>query len=62
HGRAEARGREGVRKTIESLIMALDARDSYTRGHSQRVAMFSLAIANELEAAGRHSFDEEART
>jgi putative nucleotidyltransferase with HDIG domain len=61
HARAETEGRNAVRRTIESLTMALDARDSYTRGHSQRVAMFSLAIANELEAGGHHSFGGERR-
>lgn len=59
--RAEAEGRDAVRKTIESLTVALDARDSYTRGHSQRVAMFSLAIANELENATHWSFGEDRR-
>ncbi|MGH2570929.1 MAG: GAF and HD-GYP domain-containing protein, partial [bacterium] len=59
--RAETTGRDAVRKTVESLTAALDARDSYTRGHSQRVAMFSLAIANELETAGRWSIGEDAR-
>jgi putative nucleotidyltransferase with HDIG domain len=61
HTRAEAEGRNAIRKTIESLTVALDARDSYTRGHSQRVAMFSLAIANELETEERWSFGEEMR-
>jgi putative nucleotidyltransferase with HDIG domain len=61
HSRAETEGRDAIRKTIESLTMALDARDSYTRGHSQRVAMVSLAIANELEAGERHSFGKETR-
>jgi len=61
HARAEAEGRETIRRTIESLTMALDARDSYTRGHSQRVAMFCLAIANELETSERWSFGTETR-
>jgi len=61
HRRAEARGAESIRKAIESLTMALDARDPYTRGHSQRVAMYSLAIANELENEGKHSFSKEMR-
>jgi putative nucleotidyltransferase with HDIG domain len=60
--RAETSGRDAVRKTVESLTAALDARDSYTRGHSQRVAMFSLAIANELETTGRWSIGEDARS
>jgi HD-GYP domain-containing protein (c-di-GMP phosphodiesterase class II) len=61
HRREQLRGAESIRKAIESLTMALDARDPYTRGHSQRVAMYSLAIANELESTGRHSFQKEMR-
>ena len=62
HDRAQARGRESIRKAIESLTLALDARDPYTRGHSQRVAMYSLAIANELENEGeRYSFVKDMR-
>jgi putative nucleotidyltransferase with HDIG domain len=61
HARASAQGREAVRKTIESLTVALDARDPYTRGHSQRVAMYSVAIANELERGERYTFGKEMR-
>ncbi|MFN8177440.1 MAG: HDOD domain-containing protein [bacterium] len=61
HRRAEAQGRDAIRKTIESLTMALDARDAYTRGHSQRVAMYSVAITNELERDNRWSFVKERR-
>ncbi|MEZ5063893.1 MAG: HDOD domain-containing protein [bacterium] len=61
HKRAEQQGHEAVRKAIESLTMALDARDPYTRGHSQRVAMYSLAIANELELGGKHKFPKNMR-
>jgi putative nucleotidyltransferase with HDIG domain len=62
HRRAENEGGDALQKAIESLTMALDARDPYTRGHSQRVAMYSLAIANELEQAGAHSFGKERRS
>ncbi|HMB70480.1 MAG TPA: HDOD domain-containing protein, partial [bacterium] len=61
HARAQVQGGEAIRKAIESLTMALDARDPYTRGHSQRVAMYSLAIANELERSEHHSFAKEKR-
>lgn len=61
HQRAERKGKESVRKAIESLTMALDARDPYTRGHSQRVAMYSLAIANELEGSGVETFGKDRR-
>lgn len=35
-------------ETIQSLAAALDAKDPYTHGHSQRVADLSLKIAREL--------------
>jgi putative nucleotidyltransferase with HDIG domain len=35
--------------TIKSLAAAIDAKDPYTRGHSGRVAQFSLAIAREMQ-------------
>jgi HD-GYP domain-containing protein (c-di-GMP phosphodiesterase class II) len=35
--------------TIKSLAAAIDAKDPYTRGHSDRVARFSLAIAREMQ-------------
>ena len=34
---------------ISSLAAAIDARDPYTRGHSERVTAYSLAIADEME-------------
>jgi putative nucleotidyltransferase with HDIG domain len=61
HARAQSQGREAMRKVLESLTLALDARDPYTRGHSQRVAMYSIVIANELEEEGTYSFVKELR-
>lgn len=40
--------RELFLATIKSLAAAIDAKDPYTRGHSERVATFSVAIAREL--------------
>ena len=40
---------------IEALARAIDARDPYTYGHSSRVALFALEIADEL------SFPQEKR-
>lgn len=34
--------------TIESLVLALEARDTYTAGHSERVNKYSVAIARKL--------------
>ena len=35
-------------RSIDALIKALEAKDYYTRGHSQRVTMYSVAIGKEL--------------
>jgi putative nucleotidyltransferase with HDIG domain len=35
-------------ETLKSLAKALEARDNYTRGHSERVADLSLAVAQKL--------------
>ncbi|MCH5210135.1 MAG: HD-GYP domain-containing protein [Oscillospiraceae bacterium] len=35
-------------QTIETIAHALEAKDAYTRGHSQRVAAYSVQIAKEL--------------
>jgi response regulator RpfG family c-di-GMP phosphodiesterase len=34
--------------TVRSLVTALDAKDAYTRGHSERVALFSKRIAETI--------------
>lgn len=34
--------------TVRSLVTALDSKDAYTRGHSERVAMFSKRVAETL--------------
>lgn len=34
---------------VEALIVALEARDLYTKGHSERVTKFSVSIAVEME-------------
>jgi putative two-component system response regulator len=36
-------------QSIQSLIRALEAKDYYTRGHSQRVTMYSVAIGKGME-------------
>lgn len=41
--------RQAYLATIRSLAEAVDAKDNYTRGHSDRVAAFAVAIARELE-------------
>jgi len=38
-------------ETIRSLAEALEARDSYTRGHSDRVTRYALAVAEEMEVS-----------
>ena len=38
-------------RSIDSLIKALEAKDYYTRGHSQRVTIYSVATAREMGLA-----------
>lgn len=35
-------------QTIDALIAAIEAKDQYTRGHSQRVSSFAVQIANKI--------------
>ena len=46
---------------VRSLTAALETRDPYTRGHSDRVAMYALAILHELEISGTLDFSYEFR-
>lgn len=46
--------------TIKSISSALDAKDTYTHGHSHRVTLFSLILAKELNL--EESFIEEIET
>lgn len=39
--------------TIKALIVALDERDPYTRGHSERVAMYAQMIAKEMDLSDK---------
>jgi putative nucleotidyltransferase with HDIG domain/diguanylate cyclase (GGDEF)-like protein/PAS domain S-box-containing protein len=36
-------------KTVDSLVALIEHRDSYTGGHSQRVAMYSKMVAEEMD-------------
>lgn len=47
------------KSTLKVLANALDAKDSYTHGHSQRVAEYSLAIACELGLSAKEKDDLE---
>ncbi|MBU7007957.1 HD domain-containing phosphohydrolase [Phosphitispora fastidiosa] len=40
--------RESLETTIHSLVQALDARDPYTKGHSEQVSQLAIMIAKEL--------------
>lgn len=40
---------KNVIHTIEAFIQALEARDSYTKGHSDRVNRYSMAIGRQLK-------------
>ncbi len=48
NARMETRQRTTFLRTLESLATALEARDEYTRGHSQRVCEVSLMIGEAL--------------
>ncbi|MDD5762979.1 MAG: response regulator [bacterium] len=44
-------------RSIDAMIKALEAKDFYTRGHSQRVTLYSIAIATELGMEGEELED-----
>ena len=44
-------------RSIDAMIKALEAKDFYTRGHSQRVTLYSMAIGEELGMTGRELED-----
>src|SRR5919206_4086131 len=46
--RAAEENRELFLGTVKSLAAAIDGKDPYTRGHSERVARFSIAIAERM--------------
>lgn len=48
NARMEERQRTTFLRTLQSLATALEARDEYTRGHSQRVSEVSLMIGERL--------------
>jgi len=47
--RAAEENRQLFIGTVKALAAAIDGKDPYTRGHSERVARFSVAIAERLE-------------
>jgi hypothetical protein len=53
HANLYKRAQESYLQTTLSLVNAIEAKDRYLRGHSERVKAYSIAIARELE------FDEK---
>ncbi|MCL5962012.1 MAG: HD-GYP domain-containing protein [Chloroflexi bacterium] len=51
-GTAYQRVKESHISTLEALAAAIDARDPYTYGHSQRVTHYALSLAQELNYSG----------
>jgi putative nucleotidyltransferase with HDIG domain len=45
----EAEMQRSYRATLDALLAALDIRDTETEGHSERVAAYTMAIANRLK-------------
>ena len=43
--------------TISTMVTALDAKDTYTQGHSQRVSEYSVLIAQELGLSASQVYD-----
>ncbi|HWQ41297.1 MAG TPA: HD-GYP domain-containing protein [Desulfosporosinus sp.] len=41
--------RENYLSTVEALVQALEAKDTYTSGHSERVGILAVAVAEEME-------------
>ncbi len=46
-------------KAIESLITALEAKDSYTSGHSKRVAHYAMLMGNTMDLTSKEHFTLE---
>ncbi|MHB1651858.1 MAG: HD-GYP domain-containing protein [Desulfitobacteriaceae bacterium] len=44
--------RQNYLSTVEALVQALEAKDSYTSGHSERVAQLAVAMAEEMGMPG----------
>ncbi len=52
-GQVQEQLRELLYSAVRTLVAALEAKDPYTRGHSQRVASAAVAIATELGLPGQ---------
>ena len=54
--REAERNRNLFIQTTIALGSAIEAKDAYTHGHTERVTKYSLAIGRQMEAAKAHSF------
>ncbi|MCX6645074.1 MAG: HD-GYP domain-containing protein, partial [bacterium] len=48
HLRAVRQLRDAYRQTVNALVRALEAKDKYTKGHSERVAEYSIRCGKEM--------------
>ncbi len=55
----EKRRIEMMNNTIETIAGAIDARDEYTGGHSERVGIYASMLARRMKEEGRYDLDEE---
>jgi putative nucleotidyltransferase with HDIG domain len=51
---------EAYLATVRSLAAAVDAKDPFTRGHSDRVALYAKAIAEKLDLSGEQCIEMAA--
>lgn len=57
----EEKHRQMIIKTVESIAMAIDAKDEYTGGHSERVGYYAAVLANHMARDWGFTYDDVQR-